>query len=377
MRDFWFVAKHDVRYMLTRKETLLWLFVMPVFFFFLIGSITGGSSQGGAPTERLTLHGGEAAGPLTALLERRLEDQGFTLDRSEGEPPVDARRLLLLPPEMSESVRAGRQAELIFERNGEGPSVSYDRFRVSRASYTLLADLITAQQLYGSGEVDAIRQVQQQPRALTMSVAPAGRRKSIPTGFSQAVPGTMVMFTLIVLLTSGSVLLVVERKQGLLRRLASTPLSRRSIVWGKWAARVVLGWAQIGFALLAGKLFFKVEWGGQLPMLLVVLAVYSGLIAWVGMLVGSLAKSEGQAVGIGVLSSNLLAALGGCWWPIEVTPRWMQSLADWIPTGWAMGALHKLVSFGEPASSVVTPVLLMLGSMLLVSVWTVKRFRFD
>ena len=47
-----------------------------------------------------------------------------------------------------------------------------------------------------------------------------------PIGFSQAVPGTMVMFTMLVLLTSGAVTLVVERDQGLLRRLASAPISR-------------------------------------------------------------------------------------------------------------------------------------------------------
>jgi hypothetical protein len=23
----------------------------------------------------------------------------------------------------------------------------------------------------------------------------------------------------------------------------------------------------------------------------------------------------------------ILAALGGCWWPIEITPPWMQSLS--------------------------------------------------
>ena len=377
MRDFWFVAKHDAIHMLRRKETLLWLFVMPVLFFFLIGSITGGSSPGGTPTERLTVHGAAQAGPFAELLERRLEEQGYTLEPVEGEIPVDRRRLLLLPAGMSDAIVAGEPSELIFDRDGEGPAVTYDRFRVGRASYTLLADLIAAQQLYGNVDVDTVRRVQEQPRALTLRVAPAGKRKTIPSGFSQAVPGTMVMFTLIVLLTSGSVLLVVERKQGLLRRLASTPLSRRSIVWGKWAARLVLGWIQIGFALLAGRLFFNVDWGGHLPMLLVVLAAYSGLIAWLGLLVGTIAKSEGQAVGIGVLSSNVLAALGGCWWPIEVTPRWMQALADWIPTGWAMSALHKLVSFGEPPSAVITPVVLMLVTMLLVSVWTVKRFRFE
>jgi ABC-type multidrug transport system permease subunit len=46
-----------------------------------------------------------------------------------------------------------------------------------------------------------------------------------------------------------------------------------------------------------------------------------------------------------VLGANVLAALGGCWWPIEVAPRWMQELASWLPTGWVMNALHRLMLF--------------------------------
>ena len=56
--------------------------------------------------------------------------------------------------------------------------------------------------------------------------------------------------------------------------------------------------------------------------------------------------------GVGVLTTMVLAALGGCWWPIEITPEWMQSLALALPTGWTMDALHKLVNFGyEPAAA--------------------------
>jgi len=43
-----------------------------------------------------------------------------------------------------------------------------------------------------------------------------------------------------------ALLLVIERRQGLLRRLAYTPLSRLAIVLGKWGGKLVLGLIQIG-----------------------------------------------------------------------------------------------------------------------------------
>lgn len=34
--------------------------------------------------------------------------------------------------------------------------------------------------------------------------------------------------------------------------------------------------------------------------------------------------------------ADLLAAWGGCWWPIEITPEWLQKFAMFLPTGWTM-----------------------------------------
>jgi ABC-type multidrug transport system permease subunit len=187
----------------------------------------------------------------------------------------------------------------------------------------------------------------------------------------------MVMFTLLVMLTSGSVLLVIERNQGLLRRLASSPLPRRGVVLGKWGGRLFLGLVQISFAMLVGTLLFKIRWGPDLPMLLVILVAWGALAAVLGILLGNLARTEGQSIAIGVLASNILAALGGCWWPIEVTPQWMQSFALTLPTGWTMDALHKLVSFGAGASSAVPHLLaLVIGTLVLASA-AVRTFRFQ
>jgi ABC-type multidrug transport system permease subunit len=108
-----------------------------------------------------------------------------------------------------------------------------------------------------------------------------------------------------------------------------------------------------------------------------VLAVYAGLIGFLGILLGSLARSEGQAVGIGVLASNVLAALGGCWWPIEITPGWMQHLALFLPTGWAMDALHRLVNFGASPASVLPHVAVMAGAAAVAAALSARVFRFQ
>ena len=281
-------------------------------------------------------------------------------------------RRLTVPEDLTARLLAGDQVELGFVRRGGGLGSDFDGIRIQRAVYTTLADLVTLAQ---EGEVDeaALARLNDAPRPLTLEVRQAGERRRIPSGFEQAVPGTMVMFTLLVMLTSGAVLLVIERREGLLRRLAATPLSRGSVVLGKWGGKLTLGLIQISFALLAGRLLFGFDWGPQLPMVLLVLLVYAALVAALGVLLGSLARTEGQAIALGVISANLLAGLGGCWWPIEVTPQWMQAFSLALPTGMAMDALHRLVSFARPASSAL-PHLAVLALLALVAGWLAARF---
>ena len=59
-------------------------------------------------------------------------------------------------------------------------------------------------------------------------------------------------------------------RDGLLRRVASTPLPREGVVAGKWASRMALAIVQIGFAMAAGTLLFRIDWGPHWRALLLV-----------------------------------------------------------------------------------------------------------
>ncbi|MFQ5741142.1 MAG: ABC transporter permease [Acidobacteriota bacterium] len=378
LRNAWFIARKDLLYMLRQRETLLWTFLMPVLFFYFIGTITSGFGGAGSSQDKLAVWAPEGSGFLVDEVVERLQEQDYKVERPETEEEfLGYRRRLRLPSGLTDSVLAGQQVTVRLQHRGGGLGGDYDQIRVSRALYTVLADVVVVSEEGETPTAESIQKLRQAPRMLQLQVAPAGNRIKIPTGFSQAIPGTMVMFTLLIMLTSGAVLLVVERKEGLLRRLASTPISKTSVVLGKWSGRMVLGLIQIGFAMLAGALLFDMDWGPDLPMVSLVLISYAGLNACLGLLLGSLARTESQAIGIGVLSANLLAALGGCWWPIEITPGWMQTLSLLLPTGWAMDAMHKLVSFGAGASSAVPHLVVMILASVAIGATSVRLFRYQ
>ncbi len=372
-----FIARTDLRTLLTRRETLVWTFLMPPVFFFFIGSITGGFGGSGGSKPVIGLDASPAAGPLVAPLERRLAERGFDVRRVPPDSAGDVDRVLSVPAGFSDSLAAGRRVRVDYRTGGESELAGRaDEFEMRRALYTLLADVVVAAQSDSGPTAAGVAAVAGAPREVTLDVRQAGRRREPPTGFQQAVPGTMVMFTLLVMLTSGAVLLVIERRRGLLRRLASAPLPRGGVVLGKWSARMVLGIIQIAFAMLLGTLLFHVGWGADGWMVALVLLAWGALAAALGILLGNLARTEGQAIAIGVLSSNALAALGGCWWPIEVTPRWMQSLARALPTGWTMEALHRLAAFQAGPASAAPQLLALLVAAVATGWLATRTFRF-
>ena len=79
----------------------------------------------------------------------------------------------------------------------------------------------------------------------------------------------------------------------------------------------------------------------------------------------------------GGLTVGLLAALGGCWWPIEITPEWMQGLQKALPTGWTMDALHKLVSFEAGAAAAIPHVAALVAGTLVVGALAIRQFRYE
>jgi len=376
------LVRTDLKLALRDRSTVLWLLIMPVVFFYFIGTVTqGGMSFVDNAVDLVVVNNDD--GFLSEHLESRLEENLFTIIRphdvpptQEGEEPVVYRKLII-PADFTEQLREENEVVISFEGLRSGFSNQYDFFRIQKAAFSVLGDLIVVKSGGFAISPDALAQTTAEPRPTQIVVTPAGRQMQIPSGFQQAIPGTLVMFTLLVLLTSGAAMLVDDREKQLLRRLASAPLTRGQVVMGKWAGRMALATIQIGVAIgISFTPLFDMDWGQALPMVVVILLAWGALCTSLALLLGSLANTDSQAANLGALATMTLAALGGCWWPIEVAPAWMQQLQMFIPTGWTMDALHKLISFNMPWQSTLPHLAILIAATFIVGWAASKRFRF-
>ncbi len=379
-----FIARMDLRQMMREKETLLWMFIMPVVFFYFIGTITSGAGDSSSQVENIAIQAEGEPGFLFDHLSKRLSENNYQVQMPNDEGLYleqyifdDFRRRLTIPTDFTDNTLFGEQAILEFRRSGEpGIASDFDELRLTRAVYTVLADLVALSAMGKKPSAETLAELDAMPRSIQIEARTAGKRLEIPNGFEQAIPGILVMFVLMQGLTGTAVLLVIERRQGLLRRLASSPMSRGQVLMGKWMSRMVMATVQVAVGMVYGTFFFGMDWGPDLPMVVMLLLAWAGFCASLGLLVGCIGTTEGQVIGLGVLTTMMQAALGGCWWPIEITPPWMQTLANFLPAGWAMNGMHQLVSFQNGPASAMVPMTLMIAGIMVLCWAAAKRFRF-
>jgi ABC-2 type transport system permease protein len=184
-------------------------------------------------------------------------------------------------------------------------------------------------------------------------VRPPSRPKNLDYQLAQSVAGMTVMMLMFGLMAC-SVTLLQERDQGTLRRLLVSGAPRSSLLLGKFLFCVVAGLLQLAILFCYGEVLFRVGTFRD-PVTLVVLAVtWAAAATSFGMLIAVWAGTQKQAEGLSVMLILVMAALGGCWFPLQIAdlPWWADVVTHATITHWAMTAFQGMFwhqhSFTEP-----------------------------
>ena len=166
-----------------------------------------------------------------------------------------------------------------------------------------------------------------------------------------------------------------ERQSHTLERLVSNGTRRESVIVGKFAGTLFRGVAQLGVMWVVGILAFGIDLGASPSAVIIISMLMALASATFGVMLASFATNVQAASALGPLSALVLAPIGGCWWPLFITPQWMQSLAKLTPHGWANGGFNKLMLFGAEFGDVTQEMVALAGFgvvFLAVALW---RFR--
>lgn len=194
-------------------------------------------------------------------------------------------------------------------------------------------------------------------------------------GFGQSIPGIGSMFVMFAVL-GGMALMIEDKRQWTMQRLASMPLTRRQLLGGKILGRFSLGMLQylIIFAIgvVVGQSF------GRDPLALILIMLSFALcVTALSFALGSFVKNETQAAGLTNLLGISLAALGGAWWPLEIVPELMRTVGHISPVAWAMDGYTSLIFENGDLGNVYPSILILLVAAVISFTFGIRRFRYD
>ena len=357
MRKVWLLALNDLRLTVRDRAAAFWLLILPIFLIWVFSRVGGGGGAGAVALAVLDRGGGwlaqafceELAGPKVKLAIYRGAD-------ADGPDAKGATRWIELPAGFTDGAFAGRQQRLEI-RTGENAATDYSRAAevvVVRAIVRTLGRAAEMKTNGGPATLAAYDALRARPPIVSLASAVAGHGTAV-SGLEQSVPGNMTFSVMMMTLIYGAVFLTIEKREGMLKRQLTLPVSRPMIFAGKVLGRVIIALVQLALLVAAGRFLFHLDFGRSPAGLATLLVSYAFAVAAIATFLGAILANPEQASTVGWLSSTVMGAMGGCWWPAEVMPAWLRTASHVFPTAWAMDGLHALISFGRGFEAVVLP----------------------
>jgi ABC-type multidrug transport system permease subunit len=198
------------------------------------------------------------------------------------------------------------------------------------------------------------------PRLLEVIETSVSGAPSRLNSFDQYVPGFSITFLMLGMLIGVAMTLIDERELGTLDRVRATQAPVATLVVGKLAVRFLVGVLQMIALLGVGRIAFGVSLGPQPLALLLPTAGIVFVGTAFGVLVAGLAPTRDAVIPLGAIAIVTMCAVGGCWWPIDLEPRWMRDVARALPTTWAMTGFKDLMMRHQTFTAVLKPTLVLL-----------------
>ncbi len=167
-----------------------------------------------------------------------------------------------------------------------------------------------------------------------------------------------------------------QREQGVLRRYRATPMSPLAYILADVVTNLIMTVLGMACLVLAGRLIYRVHFGGSLlsygaALLLGSLAMFS-----VGYLIASLAKTARMAQVIAMAIFYPMMFLSGAGMPIELLPETLRKVSLALPLTYTARLLRGMW-FGEPWSDHLLEVGVLSGILVLAAALSARFFKWE
>ncbi|MBT2699101.1 ABC transporter permease [Bacillus sp. ISL-40] len=157
-------------------------------------------------------------------------------------------------------------------------------------------------------------------------------------------------FLIMIMLMSAcnmSEIILLEKENRTYFRLLSTPINARKYIFSNVMVNMIVMTIQVLITLTIMKSIFDIGinmsfWSAAFVMLL-----FSLISVGISLVIVSFSNSRSAAGALQNLIITPTVMLSGCFWPVEVMPKSLQKIANFLPQRWTLDTLTKLQEGNE------------------------------
>lgn len=375
MKKALFIMLKEVRDFLQDKGDLSFSLLLPVLTFALIyGAFSGNLQFNGTAY----IVNNDPGGKYSVMLIQRLETyKGLsiqTLSAADADSKLSRSAILMavfIPSDFSDKLGAGESVQIIFKERGNGGTEGQIVTNLvqgaaqeigQQAQVVRLVELSPA--LQGTGiskpQIETIVQqiVAQEASSPTVSIIDNTVGEA-PDPVNEFLPGIITMYVLFAINLTAQAL-VDERRKGTLERLMTTRLKIRELFFGKFLAYVARGFVQTLILLLLALAVFRFFTPISFLESLVLALIFSATCSTLGLIIGSLSRTTGQATWISVFFTMLMVMLSGTFFSIEKGTL-LDTLSHISINTYANNAFRDVMVGGGSLATVRNDIFVMVG----------------
>lgn len=195
-------------------------------------------------------------------------------------------------------------------------------------------------------------------------------------GYAHAFAGMGVQFILFMGIEAG-VLILLQRRQGLWKRLRAAPLSKATLLGSRIVSSALIAIFLLAVMYTLAWLIFDVRIEGSVLGFAAVVLAFALMNAAFGLMIAALGDSPDATRGISIFAVLIMVMIGGAWVPSFLFPTWLQDLSLLVPTRWAVDGLEAMTWRGLDFTAALGPIFALLGFAVLFSLLAVYRFRWE
>jgi ABC-2 type transport system permease protein len=385
MKKSWIICSMEIGRLLKKRQTYLLMFVMPLLFTFIFGSLMSGDEQ-----EKMTiLLVDKDQTNLSQTLYEELKEENalFDLKRSTEEKAkqmMESKKIpgvILIQKGFQDGMLQSDKTFVGFQKIPELTSSStitgYVADKLSKMKIEVTASKQWSQYSGEEWEVMFTGMENSKTQPLAIRHVNIDENESDPqmNGMSARAAGFSIMFVMMMLLSVTGTILE-ARKNGVWYRIIATPASKLEIAFGYLLSFFLIGWIQFGILLISTHYLFDVQWGNPLSIAILVSALLFAIVG-LGLCIAGMVKTVEQQASIGNLIVVSTCMLSGVYWPIEIVPEFMQKMAEFLPQTWAMKGFTEIIVSGGTLIDIIDNIAILIGFGLLFLVVGMKRIRFE